>query len=140
MAEPLLDISTVISRPAILVDGARYEILSPNEVSLVDYHRFMNWGKTIDRLLGADGLDEGQLSELMSAVYNLTDRIMVGVPTEVRDRMSDEQRVSVAEVFMQLNDREKLPQETPPKKANRKTGGKRSRASNASTAATLDGG
>ena len=140
MADPLLDISTVIERPAILVDGARYEILSPDEVSLVDYHRFMAWGKTINRLMGSDGLDDAQLGELMDAVYKLTDRIMVGVPSEVRDRMNDEQRVSVAEVFMRLKGKEALAEKAPAKKANRKTGVKSSPASSVSTGATPDGG
>ena len=139
MADPLLDINTIIERPAILVDGVRYEILSPDEAGLVDYHRFVAWGKTIDRLIGATDLDDGQINELMDAVYKLTDRIMVGVPPEVRERMTDEHRVSVAEVFTRLNGAPEA--ENPPvKKANRKTGAKRSRASSVSTGATPDGG
>ncbi len=140
MAEPLLDIQTLAERPVIKIDGQVYEILSLDELSVVDSVRFQGLGKRLAALIAEPDLDDAQAEELVAALHHLTDRIMVGVPKEVRDGLSDASRVAVAGVFMNLPRRDKPARKAKAKKPSRSTGAKRPRDSNASTAAIpLDG-
>ncbi len=135
MAEPLLDIQTLAARPVIKIDGQLYEILSLDELSVVDSVRFQGWGKRLAALIAEPSLDDAQAEELVAALYHLTDRIMVGVPREVLDELSDASRIAVAEVFMRRLRRDKPARKAKTAKRSRSTGAKRPRDSNASTAA-----
>ncbi len=140
MADPLLDIQTLAARPVIRIDGQLYEILSLDELSVVDSVRFQGWGKRLAALIAEPDLDDAQAEELVAALYHLTDRIMVGVPQKVRDELSDASRIAVAGVFMQVPRQDKPARKAKAKKPSRSTGAKRPRDSNASTAAIpLDG-
>ncbi len=101
-ATPLLDLNTLIERPKITIDGEPYEILSPDELTVVDHHRFAAWGKRIDKLMARDTLTKAQEKELGRVLGDLGDRIMVGVPEGLRGKLSDAQRMAVAEVFTRL--------------------------------------
>ena len=138
MAEPLLDIQTLTERPVIAIDGERYEILSLDELSIVDSHRFKSWGRRIQELLERPDLDDRQGAELVTALHQLTDLVMVGVPEDIRAGLSDGSRMAVAEVFMIRPGLAKLARKG--RKRNQSTGAKRRRGSNGSTAATPPAG
>ena len=138
MAEPLLDIKTLTERPVITIDGTRFEILSLDELSIVDTQRFQAWGKRLSDLIAQPNLDDAEAIELVSALHQLTDRIMVGVPDDVKYRLSDASRIAVAEVFMKRPGLAKLARKG--KKRNQSTGAKSRRGSNGSTAATPSAG
>lgn len=48
--DPILDLNTLIERPKITIDGVPYEILSPEELSILDSQAFTFWGGEIERL------------------------------------------------------------------------------------------
>lgn len=100
--KPLIELTTATRRPTIAIDGELYEILSPDELSIVDCHRFAAWGKRIDALMAKDALTKAQKKELGKILGDLSDRIMAGVPEEVRAKLTDAQRMEVAEVFTRL--------------------------------------
>lgn len=108
MAEPtppILDLDTLIERPRIAIDGVSYEILSPDEISVIDFQRFAIWGQRIDMLMSeavAGDAPEESEAELTRLIINLTDRIMVGVPEEVRDKLGEPHRMMIAEAFTRL--------------------------------------
>ena len=101
-ATPLLDLKTLLERPTIAIDGEHYEILSPDELTVVDSHRFAAWGNRIDKLMAKKTLTKAQEKELGQILGDLGDRIMVGVPEALRVKLSDAQRMEVAEVFTKL--------------------------------------
>ena len=139
MADPVLDIATLIKRPQIKVDDELHEILSPDELSVVDYQRFAAWGRKIDKLMAADSLTKAKQTELAKILTELSNRIMVGVPVEVRSKLTDSQRFAVAEVFTRLplmNRLQALAAGADPKS----TGAKRRRGSNGSSAERPAGG
>lgn len=104
MAEqtPLLDLSTLIERPLIKIDGERYEILHPDELSVVQSQQVAAWGRKIDELNAKNTLGVKDKTRLSATLGQLADLIMVGVPEEVRDKLSDQHRLRVAEVFTRL--------------------------------------
>lgn len=142
--DPLLDLSTLIERPAIAIDGQRYELLSPDELSVADYQRFAVAGARLqalgDAIEGGDGL--AAVDGAVTLATEVTDRIMVGVPEDVRAKLSLEHRLAVAQVFMRLLQarRPAAVQETDAPPASPSTGAKPPPGSSASTAATRKAG
>ncbi|WPJ67965.1 hypothetical protein AUSSIE_42 [Sinorhizobium phage Aussie] len=102
--DPLLDLSTLIERPAITIDGKRYEILSPEELSILDSQSFTFWGGEIEELSKTKG-KESELAELVSKVAS---KVLVEVPADVRAKLSDAQKFRVVEVFTMLLLRHKI--------------------------------
>lgn len=102
MADKILELSTLIDRPIIVIDGERYEIRSPEELSVLDHHRLTKQGKALDVLMAGEDLSIPQHRELESLLASISDFIMVGVPEDVRLKLTDTQRMDVAEVFIAL--------------------------------------
>ncbi|KKK65964.1 hypothetical protein LCGC14_2968830, partial [marine sediment metagenome] len=84
---PLLDLKTLVERPTIAIDGELYEILSPDELSIVDCHRFAAWGNRIDALMAKKALTKSEKKELGKILGDLSDKIMAGVPEALRAKL-----------------------------------------------------
>jgi hypothetical protein len=103
---PLLDLTTLIVRPTIIIDGKIFEILSPDEVSIIDSHRFGLWGRRIQALADIEGEDaEKELTELVSKVAR---KVTVGVPDEVFAKLPGAHRQAISDVFTGLLLRNRL--------------------------------
>ncbi len=146
MAE-LLKLSTLIERPTIIIDDVSYEIMSPDELSVLDHHRLGSWGKQLDTLMNKLTLERAAEKKLSSLLHRITNFIMVDVPNDVRDKLSDVMRMEIAEVFIMLPLRKRLSaaKETlmateAGKEAKKPTGDKSRRGSKGSTAARRGGG
>lgn len=100
LSEPLLDLSTLTVRPLIAIDGARHEILSPDELSILDSHRLGAWGRRIQQLAEAEGADaEAELEQLVDKVAR---KVAVGVPDPVWAQLSGAHKQAIADVFTGL--------------------------------------
>jgi hypothetical protein len=104
--EPLLDLSTLTVRPLIAIDGARHELLSPDELSILDSHRLGQWGRRIQELAEAEGADaEAELEALVDKVGR---KVAVGVPDAVWAKLSGAHKQAIADVFTGLLLRNRL--------------------------------
>lgn len=102
---PLLDLDTLIVRPFITIDGQRYDILSPSEISVIESHRFGVWGKRIEELGQADGEDvELELSKLVAKVARAVALVGQdgGVPVEVFNQLTGSHKWTLVDVFTGL--------------------------------------
>lgn len=142
MNDPLIDISTVIERPTVAIDGTRYEILSPDELSVLDSHRLAAWGRRYDALVAKDAPTPDEDQEMSDLVISMSKKIMVGVPEEVRAKLTDAMRQAVIEVFSVLPLGRRLGRlaGAVPATASRSIGARPSLGSSASTAGGPDGG
>lgn len=95
---PLLDIATLIVRPAIVIDGTRYALLSPDELSVLDSHRFAAWSSALDEAQKGDP-EAPAMTELVDAIAR---KVLVDVPGEVFAKLSGAHKIAVAEVFTGL--------------------------------------
>ncbi len=102
MAESVLSLTTLIERPTIIIDDVSYEIMSPDELSVLDHHRLGIQGKALDALMSKPKLNAGSEKRLTSLLRDISDFIMVGVPDDVRAKLSDAMRTEIAEVFTTL--------------------------------------
>lgn len=98
MGEPLLSIETLIDRPKVDIDGTKYELLHPDELSLVDNHRFSRWAQRFEELAKLD--EPGD--ELDEVADRIARAALVDVPEEVLARLTGQHKAAVAEVFTAL--------------------------------------
>lgn len=102
MNHALLNLDTLINRPAISIDGKRYEILAPEELPVLTSHMLAARGRRMDELMKSAELSGEEKEELVAIVAELSGAIMEPVPLEIREKLSDAQRVSVIEAFTAL--------------------------------------
>ena len=140
MAKPLLDLTTLIEQPTIKINGTTHEIMHPDQLGVIDFQRLSIMAGRVSDLMKKSSHDDSDADALTSVITDLTDRIMVGVPAEVRAKLTESQRLAVAEVFMTLP---RVKAKTTRKAASnpsRSTGAKRRPGSSDSTAATPPAG
>jgi len=141
---PVLNLDTLIEKPKITIDGQPYSILAPDALSVVDLHRVSAAGRRIAELMGGSDLDTLQQGELDALIIEISDFIMVDVPNEARAKLTGTQRMQIIEVFTSLPERKAMAEvkTIAANLANALTtiGEKSPRDSNASMAATPDGG
>lgn len=106
---PLLNIDTLVLRPVIAIDGARYEILAPDELSIVDSHRLGVWGRRVQQLAEGDAArvwsaEDGaeNEAELEQLVDRIARRVAVGVPDDVYGKLTGAHKQAIADVFTGL--------------------------------------
>lgn len=103
---PLLDLDTLIVRPAITIDGVRYEMFSPDELSVLTSHQLGIHGRRIEILSNGHNPDDGvELEKLISIVAS---EILVDVPAEIFAKLSGTHRHAIVDVFTGLLLRRKL--------------------------------
>ncbi len=102
----LIDLDTLIERPFITIDGERVDILNPDELSVIESHRFGVWGRRIEALTQETGeAVEKELEELVSTVAR---KICVGASDELFAKLPGSQRWAIVDLFTGLLLRSKL--------------------------------
>jgi hypothetical protein len=99
---PLLDLSTVITRPFVRIDGVAYDMVSPDELSVIDYARISAQGKRIGEIeeLGAEATDE-QKQEYERLLDTVCRRVLLA-PDEIHRKLTTQHRCAVAVTFTAL--------------------------------------
>lgn len=131
---PMLDLVTTRVRPTVRIDQMLYDLRTIEDLTL----EWMRWlerhSGRIHELLEARELGPAEGLEL-SALVDRVCRIALVAPDAVQDRLSDLQRVLVAQAFTERLPRSLARTSAPATEASPSTGTRRSRVSNASTAA-----
>lgn len=104
--KPLLDLDTLVERPFIAIDGERVDILNPEELSVLESHRFGVWGRRIEELSGLTGEDAEQ--ELEQLVATVARKICVGATDAQFDKLPGTQRWAIVDLFTALRLRSSL--------------------------------
>ncbi|MEM6265892.1 MAG: hypothetical protein AAF707_00075 [Pseudomonadota bacterium] len=98
--EPLLEISTLITRPVIAIDGVKYQILSADELSVIEAVRFGRWGAKIKQLSESDEVEAEE--EVDALIERASRTILVGVTDDVFERLSGQNKWAVVDFFSAL--------------------------------------
>lgn len=106
MTECLLSLDTLIVRPTVEIDGQRYEILSPDELSVLDSRRFGLWAEKLEALQNtsaSSGRTEDEVgAELDELVTTIARKVLVAVPADVFAKLTGQHKSAVVEVFTML--------------------------------------
>lgn len=97
----LLDLDTLTERPFVLIDKVKYELRTPEELSVLEYHRLGKIGarmNAIEELDEPGGTDEQEYEQLLTT---LSGRVLLA-PDEVKARLKAGQCVQIAVAFTRL--------------------------------------
>lgn len=101
-ADPVLDLQTLIERPHVRIDGILYEIRSPEEISLLDAARIAALGNRLSELFSIAELSTAEEREIGEVVDQLYSKVNASIPDEVTERLPDDFKISIIEVFTTL--------------------------------------
>jgi hypothetical protein len=103
-APRLLDLDTLISRPTVRIDGVDYELLSPNEVSVLDYRRLTRPGV---RMVEIENLADPTPDEKAEyeRILDTQCRQILLAPDEVHARLRSAERDRILATFLRLRER-----------------------------------
>jgi len=101
--EPLLNLSTLVAREHILIDGKGYELRNKDELSIIDLEAFTNHGKRIIELSNrSEDFTDAEMEEMDRHMVSCLKRIFASVPNDVIDRLTLVQKTSIITVFSNL--------------------------------------
>lgn len=105
---PLLDLSTIVDRPTVRIDGKLYELRSRDEFSILTYQQQLQKYRNLGALLQKPKLSKRQLAETARLADGFCRTILMAPPA-VQARLTLPQRVSIISVFSQLLPDQKTP-------------------------------
>lgn len=112
LEKPLLDIETLITRPHITIDDQSFEVLHPDELTVIEQARFGRAGRKIDQLAQFDSDDASKVEEtdakLKALVEQTARKIVVEVSEETWAKLSGAHHWAIVDVFTALSLRQKM--------------------------------
>lgn len=102
MAEkkPMFDLNTLIERPVVNIDGQPYELVHPDEMTVLDRQRQAVRGRRIAALMALDrDLTEAEQNDLPRMLDEACRAILVGAPPEIHAKLQDGHRFSIIDSF-----------------------------------------
>lgn len=101
MATQLLDLSTVDpERPLVAIDGVSYEMQLPDDFGLVELARLQRLQRKVADIMGhTDDLSDGDVQSMAAALDGFATLVLPSVPTDVRAKLRDAQKMAIIEAF-----------------------------------------
>lgn len=99
MAEVALTLDTARVRRAVVVDGERYELRDPDELSLRETNRLQAMVKQVGEVMEGQDIPDERLAVLEAALDGCVAATIPGMPGEIRAKLTDAQRVKLIQAF-----------------------------------------
>lgn len=127
MAEPLVSLNTFLERKVVAIDGQPYELLNPEELSVLDYNRVGRKSLRLHELLQRD--DELTAEEVAEEkkLLDFVVRAILVAPDAVHARLTDTHRLVLMNLFSKLQAPLIVARSVEPRTATQKTGESSSR-------------
>ncbi len=97
---PLLDLTTLVERPFIRIDGESYDLFDPGEMSPLQFHRIMLKAEELQSI-DSTAAGEPELERVAKLLDDLC-RLVLIAPDEVHARLKDRHRRAVLASFSVL--------------------------------------
>ncbi len=114
MAEPILTLETLVDRPQVKINGTSYGLKSPEEVSLLDYHRIWAQGRELDAAFSRPDLSMDEIGVLAKKIDELC-RFLLDAPDDVHTRLTEVHKMRIVRTFIVLQLGPVVPAEPEPK-------------------------
>jgi hypothetical protein len=102
MAEPILNLDTLVERPTIAINGEPYEMRTPGELSLLDFHWVGKQSAALEPLFAqSEPLTLDQIGEIGENLGKLCQFILLA-PEEVLKKLHVAHQLQVIQVFTGL--------------------------------------
>jgi len=106
---PSLDISTLVERPRVIIDGESFDMRHPDEFSLVEQLRLMRQARRLVELVHALTSDQSTDPTVIEArereydaIVNNTCRAVLLAPDDIHAKLREEHRVAISRAFTRL--------------------------------------
>ncbi len=99
--EPLLNLDTLVEHRTVRIDRVEYDLLNPEEVSLLDYHRIQKQSNRVAAMMEAAEMTDEQAEDLSRLLDSLC-KFVLRAPEEVHAKLIDTNKLRVIEVFTNL--------------------------------------
>jgi len=99
----MLELSTVVPREKIKIDGIQYDMLNADEFELKDYLKLQREASQFENLEDKDFTPK-KVNELMKAYDVLLEKILLA-PKKVRKRLSGTQKIQIIAFFLEARKR-----------------------------------
>ncbi len=123
--KPALDLDALVERRFVRFAGGEYDLLNPEEVSILDYHRIVRQAHRISSMMGdGDGAAERMSDEDVRELSNALDqavRLILRAPDDVVAKLSDLNKLAIIGVFSTLQRGTSAPTTAPPTESDPKT-------------------
>ena len=121
MAENILDILTKVDRPTFTIDGEKYEMRDPGELSMEEFHVLSKTGSKLIVFGEQYSTDpEGAFEAISKCMDELLDMVTPDLPAKVRAQLNPFHVQKILDAFIGLSRIEPKPEEQPaPKKSSR---------------------
>ena len=102
MAEPLLNLDTLVERATVIINKKSYEMKKPGEVSLLDYHWVSKQSEKLEGIFAQTGpLTMEQVGSLASSIDELC-RFILFAPDEVHKGLLEIHKLRIIQTFTDL--------------------------------------
>lgn len=101
---PLLTLDTLIERPSIAIDGALFALRTPDDLSLVEHHRYARLAGRLDVLMqrAIQAPEDAETERELTATLDQMGRIVLDAPDVVHARLKDTHRLAIVTAFTTL--------------------------------------
>lgn len=99
MAENLLSIDSSVEPDFVKIDGERYDLITVDDLSIVDQHVVMRSGKRMQILWEKEELSGDDVAELEKISDGLFRLVAPGIPDHVSARLKTNQKSRIANAF-----------------------------------------
>lgn len=105
LPKPLFTLDDRPERDYIVVDGQHYEVLLPEELTLVQHQRLMRVCPRYDALMALDrALTDDEATELTGLVARIVE-IVLQAPADIRARLRESEQLAIVLAFTGLSRR-----------------------------------
>lgn len=101
--KPLLELSSTFDRHFVTVDGERYDLKNPAEMSIFDQYQVAKMSEQLHTMLAeaGDDITEETASAVQEALHRICRQILIA-PADVQERLNDNHRFLLVQSFTQL--------------------------------------
>lgn len=99
--KPLLDLDTLLERPLIKIDGVSYELITPDEFTVVEHRRLFKLGQRVEAIEAKDDPTEADCEEHDKLLTAICQKVLVA-PADLIASLSLAQRAAIVLAFSQL--------------------------------------
>lgn len=102
--EPVLDLSTVVTRPKIRIDGKLYELRSADEMPWLEFRRHAGLFREASLLMGRmeQNPTKVEVARLRTLLPGLVSLLVLNLPRAVLARLRMEQQLQIVATFSDL--------------------------------------
>jgi hypothetical protein len=97
----ILDLSTLVERPTVRIDGVEYTMSVPEDLGLRDLTTVERLRNRVNKVMAKEDVTDADVETVARALETMVRIILPELPGEVLARLSDVKRLAIVNAFRQ---------------------------------------